>query len=253
MLSAKTPLKFCDGASSQAAFTVSLSSPSALPVTVNFTTSNAMATTSSDYTATSGTLVFEPGVTSRTIIVPTFDDSDIEGDETFTVTLSNAVGTTIADGTGIGTIVDDEIANVPPTVSAGVDQTVADGDNSGDQFVTLNGSASDSDGSSVSYAWTEGATALGSTAHVSPTLSVGTHTLTLTVTDNDGATASDNVVITVNPNQAPTANAGSDQSATDAQRSRSTVAVPTAMARLSATSGPKGPQFSEPRPVSHQS
>ena len=155
-------LRYAPGSS--AVFTVSLSSSSVNTVTVDYLTNNVTAISGNDYAGVSGTLVFEPGVTSRTIIVPTFDDSDIEGDETFTVTLSNAVGTTIADGTGIGTIVDDEIANVPPTVSAGVDQTVADGDNSGDQFVTLNGSASDSDGSSVSYAWTEGATALGSTA-----------------------------------------------------------------------------------------
>jgi chitinase len=37
-----------------------------------------------------------------------FPDTDIEGDETFTVTLSNPVGLTIADGTGVGTIIDDD-------------------------------------------------------------------------------------------------------------------------------------------------
>ncbi len=128
------------GPASQAVFNVSLSSPSANATSIAFTTGDGTATAGSDYRAVSGTLVFEPGVTSRTIIVPTFDDLDIEGDQTFTVTLSNAVGTTIADGTGIGTILDNEFANVPPTVSAGVDQTVSDGDASGNQPVIRNGS-----------------------------------------------------------------------------------------------------------------
>jgi hypothetical protein len=97
---------------------------------------------------------------------------------------------------------------VPPVANAGVDQTVTDTDNSGMEDVTLNGSASfDPDGGGiVSYEWKEGATVLGATASINPSLPVGVHTITLTVTDDEGATASDDVQITVNAPPPPPAN-----------------------------------------------
>ncbi len=59
--------------------------------------------------------------------------------------------------------------------------------------------STDSDGFISHYRWAEGATILqDGPAFMSTTLSVGTHTLTLTVTDDDNATHSDTVVITVN-------------------------------------------------------
>ena len=50
-----------------------------------------------------------PGEFSKTIVVPTIDDLDQEGDEIFSVTLSNPTGgATIADGQGQATIIDVE-------------------------------------------------------------------------------------------------------------------------------------------------
>jgi hypothetical protein len=89
---------------------------------------------------------------------------------------------------------------VAPTANAGPDQTLTDNDASGSEPVTLNGSASsDADGTIVSYVWRDGATTIGSGVSPSVSLGVGTHTITLQVTDNDGAAATDSVVITVNP------------------------------------------------------
>ena len=109
--------------------------------------------------------------------------------------------------------------NNPPSANAGVDQTLTDADNSGSESVTLNGSgSSDSDGSITSYVWTEGGNQIATGVSPSVSFSVGTHSLTLTVTDNDGATDTDNVVITVNPgasNNPPVANAGANQTVTD--------------------------------------
>ncbi len=97
------------GAASQAVFTVSLSSPSAVPVTVNYSTADGAALAGSDYTTENGTVVFDPGVTQRTIIVPTVDDALIESEETFVVNLSNpSAGATIGDPRGVATITDDD-------------------------------------------------------------------------------------------------------------------------------------------------
>jgi hypothetical protein len=92
-----------------AEFTVSLSSPSAFPVTVDYSTADGTATAGSDYTATSGNQTFAPGETDKTIPVPIVDDFLYEGDETFFLDLSNSINATISDGQGIGTVVDNDL------------------------------------------------------------------------------------------------------------------------------------------------
>jgi serine protease len=104
--------------------------------------------------------------------------------------------------------------NKSPVANAGPDQTVSDTDSTGAEMVTLDGSASyDSDGTISSYNWTEGATLLGVGKIISHNFAVGTHTVTLTVTDDKGASASDECIITVVANQVPVANAGPDRAA----------------------------------------
>ncbi|HEX7333951.1 MAG TPA: SBBP repeat-containing protein [Pyrinomonadaceae bacterium] len=58
-------------------------------LTVDFATANGTAIAGQDYTATSGTLTFAAGETSKTIQIPIVDDATTEQDETFTVSLSN--------------------------------------------------------------------------------------------------------------------------------------------------------------------
>src|SRR5205814_2272458 len=89
-------------------FTVTLSPASGRTVTVNYNTANATATAPSDYTATSGTLTFNPGDTTKTITVTVNGDATLEIDETFFVNLSAAVNANITDNQGQGTIVNDD-------------------------------------------------------------------------------------------------------------------------------------------------
>ncbi|MCK6264345.1 chitinase [Vibrio sp. ZSDE26] len=94
--------------------------------------------------------------------------------------------------------------NRKPTASAGVDQTVV-----GPASITLDGSASkDTDGSIVSYLWeqTSGSAVTLSNAStsiasfdVAEVTQSQVFTFTLTVTDNEGAVASDVVQVMVNP------------------------------------------------------
>jgi probable HAF family extracellular repeat protein len=91
-----------------AVFTVTLSAPAGAPVTVNFTTGNGTAAAGPDYSARSGTLTFAPGQATATITVAVHGDTTGEPNETFQVSLSQPAGAVIADGQGVGTIVDDE-------------------------------------------------------------------------------------------------------------------------------------------------
>jgi hypothetical protein len=115
-----------------------------------------------------------------------------------------------------------EPAAEPPTAEAGPDQTVIDDDRDGSEVVTLDGSAStDSDGSIVSYGWSEGGSAIATGVSSNVTFAVGTHFVTLTVTDTDGLTDTDSVTITVQA--PPLADAGLDQSIVDDDRDGSEV------------------------------
>jgi subtilisin family serine protease len=91
--------------------------------------------------------------------------------------------------------------NSPPTADAGPDQDVVDIDAGGTALVTLDGTgSSDPDGAStiVGYEWTDqGGIILGTTAVAQVELPLGITTVTLTVTDNHGATSSDATTVRV--------------------------------------------------------
>ncbi|MBL6972774.1 MAG: hypothetical protein ISR67_00155 [Sulfurimonas sp.] len=104
---------------------------------------------------------------------------------TLTLTVTDNSGETGSDAvdinaTSIGT-------NIPPVADAGEDKIVLV-----DKTVTITGSASDRDGTVVSYEWKEGGTVLANTAvfNYTPT-TIANHTFTLVVTDNGGETDSD--------------------------------------------------------------
>jgi hypothetical protein len=95
-----------------APFTLTLSHASGLTVTVQYATADGTATAGTDYTASTGTITFPPGVVSRPLSITVLGDVLDEPDETFLVNLSSAVNATIADGQGVGTILDDDPAPV---------------------------------------------------------------------------------------------------------------------------------------------
>ena len=89
-------------------FTVSLSSASSVPVTVQYAAANGTAMAGSDYTAASGTLTIPAGSTGGIISVGVKGDTLLEPDETFIVNLNNATNAAIADAQGTGTIQNDD-------------------------------------------------------------------------------------------------------------------------------------------------
>lgn len=87
-------------------------------IAVRYTTVNASATAGSDYMATSGFLVFAPGETTKSIVVPITNDSLREANEAFNVAADEVLGgaSITAPRTATITIVDDEL---PPTPGTG--------------------------------------------------------------------------------------------------------------------------------------
>jgi hypothetical protein len=103
-----------------------------------------------------------------------------------------------------------------PDAAAGPDQSVSQADT-----VTLDGSGSiDPDGDPLVYEWRNGGTLLGTTAVINVNMPVGTHTLTLTVSDGT-FTASDTMQLTVS-NLSPVA---VDDVATTQENTPVTIAV----------------------------
>jgi hypothetical protein len=109
----------------EAFFTVTLSAPSASPVSVHYETQDGTATAADDdYAPTSGILTIPTNMLTGTITVTVIGDATFEGDETYTVDLSNPIGASIDDGQGLGTISNNDPT---PAISIG-NVTVNEGD-----------------------------------------------------------------------------------------------------------------------------
>lgn len=88
--------------------------------------------------------------------------------------------------------------NELPIADAGPDQTLEDSDDSGAEAITLDGTGSyDPDGNIISYLWTENSLVLSSSSQPTILFEVGTHTITLEVTDDTGSSSTDTVDITI--------------------------------------------------------
>ncbi|HEX7832426.1 MAG TPA: Calx-beta domain-containing protein, partial [Thermoanaerobaculia bacterium] len=98
-------------------FAVQLNVPTVATVTVNYATSNGTAIAGTDYANTSGTLTFAPGVTTQNISVPIIGDTLGDSNETFAVTLTSPSNATLGTASANGTILDDDVAPVVPSIS----------------------------------------------------------------------------------------------------------------------------------------
>ena len=88
--------------------------------------------------------------------------------------------------------------NSAPVANAGANVTVQDTDINGVEIVTLNGAASsDPDGAVVNWQWTENGLQIASGVSATLSFSLGTHTVDLTVTDDQGTMAVDTLIISV--------------------------------------------------------
>lgn len=195
--------------------------------TINYMTSTAMLEgTASDsdgfidnviWTKISGPNVTMSGADTLTLMLSNL----VAGTYVFRLSVVDSDGASAADMVQIIVEAPPVVNNVPPVANAGVDKSITLPINT----VSFVGTATDSDGSVASYLWTKisgpnvtlGA-ATTSTLNVSGITQAGSYVFRFTVTDNMGATAFDDVMLTVNPavvaNVPPTANAGADKAIT---------------------------------------
>ncbi|MFL6155667.1 MAG: Calx-beta domain-containing protein [Marmoricola sp.] len=89
-------------------FPVTLSRPFAVDVTAHYATSDSSATSPSDFTAKSGTVTIPAGSTTANVTVAVNSDRTYERTEHLHVTLTDPAGATIADGSAVGSIVNDD-------------------------------------------------------------------------------------------------------------------------------------------------
>ncbi|GIR77917.1 MAG: hypothetical protein CM15mP80_05420 [Alphaproteobacteria bacterium] len=131
--------------------TVTLSAASSKTVTVDFATADGTATAANDYISASGTLTFNPGITSQTVSVTIVQDTIDEAHETFDVVLSNATNASISDATGVMTVTDDEAT---PSLSIADASTADETAANLTATVTLSGQSSST--VTVDYATSDG-------------------------------------------------------------------------------------------------
>ena len=163
-------------------------------------------------------------INNSTSLLTTFTAPQVSSNTTFTFTLTasdgNATGSDTVSITVLDIPIDDQpviLINTPPTVDAGQDQTVNE-----DTQVTLSGTTTDADGDLLTYLWSHNSTTLdialanatsASTTFTAPRVDSDT-AIAFTLTANDDtATSSDSVIITVTAhvNSLPSVKAGPAQ------------------------------------------
>ncbi len=126
-----------EGDAGTTSFTFTITKTGAGAASVDYATVDGTATAPSDYTAIpTTTLNFLSADTSKQVTVLVNGDTLFEGNETFTVHLSNAVGATISDADGLGTIINDDPCPTVFTVNNNGDASDA---NPGDGLCATNG------------------------------------------------------------------------------------------------------------------
>ncbi|MBW7476958.1 aggregation factor core protein MAFp3, isoform C [Paenibacillus oenotherae] len=130
--------------------TVGLANGGESALSVDYTVNDGVAYGGSDYGVVSGTLTFESGQTTQTIEVPIYDDYEVEGDEDFSIQLSNPSAGAVLGANAVGyvTIGDDDywIPDPPGELQLEPEFTSV---NEGEGYVTLGVSRTNGAGGTV--------------------------------------------------------------------------------------------------------
>ena len=154
----------------------------------------------SSVTITEGETYTDAGATATdnvdgTVAVTTDNPVDTSKVATYTVTYT-AKDAADNNATAVTRTVNVIAANKLPIAEAGEDQVIQEGNS-----ITLNGSATDEDGTIESYSWLQSGTEIGNTAElIIPNLTIGEYTFTLLVADDKAGESSDTIDVIVSNN-----------------------------------------------------
>jgi hypothetical protein len=167
------------GGTSQLSFNVALTQASGRQTKVSFATQNGTAAAPADFTAISGVLAIEPGVTAKQITVSLNPDTLVEPDENFQLAITNPVFLNIADGEATGTILNDDIGGTVEFTTTAFEVNEA----AGVATVTIQRTGGNASGIAVEYLTSDGtATANQDYQPVSGTLNFGANESSKTFT-----------------------------------------------------------------------
>jgi hypothetical protein len=130
----------------EAQFTVRLSNPSVEPISITYVTADRTATAPSDYDATSGRLIFQPGEIEKTFPLQIKGDTVEESTEQFAINLSTPINVSISSATGLVTIEDDD----RPIIGFAADEFTA-GEGDGRAVITVTRSGATTATASIGY------------------------------------------------------------------------------------------------------
>ncbi len=175
-------------------------------VTIDYATDDGTAIDGADYDASGGTLSWGPGDASpRFFYVDLLQDDDAEGNETFTVDLTDPTGGAVLGEVTTTTVtIHDDEGDAPPTVDAGSGASGAEG-----TAITIDGSVSDVEDPDPDITWwavpdadvdAGGYCSIDDSDTPDPSLTCsddGTYTLHLSVWDHVNRPVEDTAALTV--------------------------------------------------------
>lgn len=195
--------------------TAVLSATAAQTATVSYATGDGTATAGNDYTSANGTLTFNQGVKTQSFAISITDDSAIEADETFSVSLSSPSNASLGAQTSATITIEEN--DFPDAAFSSATYSVAENVASGTVTITVELSAAPVQSATVSYATSDGSAVAGTDyTPASGTLSFAagetSKSFAVSVTDDSAIEPNETVTLTLsNPAQA---NLGSPSTAT---------------------------------------